>query len=82
MTFEEWLNTATKRDESPLAKTTIKHYADGFRITSKEMFENHIIAKPLEDMNMYELDLGISLIMNEQSFIEKDEIVIRCIVMH
>ena len=39
MTFEAWLKTATKRDGSPLAKRTIKHYADGFRITYKEMHE-------------------------------------------
>ena len=74
MTFEEWLNTATKRDGSPLAKRTIKHYADGFRITSKEMLELNVIDKPLENMNMYELDLAISLIMKNKTFIDKDEV--------
>lgn len=39
MTFEEWLKTATKRDGSPLSEKTVKHYADGFRITSKEMLD-------------------------------------------
>lgn len=74
MTFEEWLNTATKRDGTPLAKRTVKHYADGFRITSKEMLEANVISKPLEDMDMYELDLSIALIMKNQLFIDKDEI--------
>ena len=42
MTFEDWLSTATKMDGSPLSARTVKHYADGFRITSKEMFSDFI----------------------------------------
>ena len=74
MTFEDWLKTATKRDGSPLSERTVKHYADGFRITSKEMMASKVISKPLEDMNLYELDLAIALIMKNKSFIDKDEI--------
>lgn len=73
MTFEEWLRTATKRDGSLLSASTVKHYLDGFKITSKEMYNNKIIDKRLEDMNMYELELAISLIMIEPSFVAKDK---------
>ena len=38
------------------------------------MLEANVISKPLEDMDMYELDLSIALIMKNQLFIDKDEI--------
>lgn len=72
MTFKEWLSTATKSNGEPYSKKSIEHYESGFRITSKEMFEAKVISKPLEDMNIYELDLAIALIMKCEAFIIKD----------
>lgn len=36
------------------------------------MLKKGIINKPLEEMNLMELDLAISIIMNTKSFIDKD----------
>lgn len=74
MTFLEWLGTATTKKGLPLSKRTAEHYESGFRITSKLMLDENVISKPLEDMNIHELDLAISVIFNTQSFITKDSI--------
>ena len=73
MTFEEWLNTATKSNGKLLSKTTVQRYTNGFSVVSKDMLEQKVITKPLEDMDLYELDLAISLIVKEQTFLIKDE---------
>lgn len=72
MTFIEWLETATKRDGTPLSDRTVKRYSDGFRIVSQDMLREGIIGKPLEEMELHELDLAISIIFNTQSFIIKN----------
>ena len=74
MTFLEFLGTATTKKGLPLSKRTAEHYESGFRITSKLMLDENVISKPLEDMNIHELDLAISVIFNTQSFITKDSI--------
>ena len=38
------------------------------------MFESNVISKPLDDMNIYELDLAIALIMKDDDFAIKDKI--------
>ncbi len=72
MTFIEWLETATKKDESKLSKRTVERYSSGLRIISKEMVESGVIGKPLEEMELHELDLAISIIFNTESFIIKN----------
>ncbi len=74
MTFLEWLGTATTKKGLPLSKRTAEHYESGFRITSKIMYDEKVISKPLENMNIHELDLAISVIFKTPSFIEKDTI--------
>lgn len=74
MTFLEWLGTATTKKGLPLSKRTAEHYESGFRITSKMMLDEKVISKPLEDMDIHELDLAISIIFNTPSFKNKDSI--------
>jgi len=74
MNFKEWLETATKSDGTYLSKRTINHYYNGFEITSKEMYDSGVINKSLFDMKLNELDLALSLIFNDESFIEKNQI--------
>lgn len=74
MTFLEWLGMATTKKGLPLSKRTAEHYESGFRITSKLMLDENVITKPLENMNLHELDLAISVIFNTPSFITKDSI--------
>ena len=74
MEFLDWLYTATTKKGLPLSKRTAEHYESGFRIISKEMQEEKVILKPLEKMNIQELDLAISIIFNTPSFIAKDSI--------
>lgn len=72
MTFEEWLATCPKQKGNGLiGKTTINHYIDGLRSSSKEAIENQTIDKPLEDMSISELDLALSLIYSSDWFIKK-----------
>jgi hypothetical protein len=73
MTFLDWLKTATKASGEPLSENTIQRYYSGFKITSQEMLEIGCISKPLETMNINELDLAISLILNNKIFKEKDD---------
>lgn len=74
MTFLEWLGTATKANGDPLSQRTIEHYYSGFEITSKEMLQEGVISKSLFEMNLNELDLAISLILNTPSFKTKDSV--------
>ena len=73
MNFEEWLGTATKSNGQFLAPRTVKHYVDGLKITSQEMYAHGVINKKLEDMHLYELDLAIAIIMKNKLFLDKDE---------
>lgn len=56
-----------------IGKTTINHYIDGLRSSSKEAIENKTFDKPLEDMSISELDLALSLIYSSDWFIKKDK---------
>lgn len=73
MEFADWLRMITKKNGMPLADMTVKHYCDGITIISKTMFKTGTIDKKLEDMNIYELDIAIFLIMKDKSFLLKDK---------
>ena len=73
MTFKEWLKTATKKDGSLLSKSSINHYLSGFETVSREMFNAKVINKKLEEMELYELDLAIAIILKNNNFTIKDE---------
>lgn len=68
MEFADWLRMITKKNGMPLADKTVKHYCEGITIISKTMFKTGTINKKLEDMNIYELDIAIFLIMKDKSF--------------
>ena len=73
MTFEQWLNDVyLKTDGAPLTNASVVKYRRGLSTTSKEMLKEGVINKPLEEMELIELDLAISIIMNTKSFIKKD----------
>lgn len=73
MTFEQWLKDVyLKTDGEPLTEASVGKYRRGLSTTSKEMQKEGVINKPLEEMDLLELDLAISIIMNTKSFIKKD----------
>lgn len=74
MTFEQWLKEIyLKSNGKPLSEASVEKYKRGLSTTSEEMLEIGVISKPLEEMNLMELDLAILTIMDTPSFIEKDE---------
>lgn len=74
MNFEQWLKEMYKKtDGEPLSKRSIDHYISGLSVVSDDMLKEGVINKPLEEMNLMELDLAISIIMKTPSFIEKDK---------
>lgn len=74
MLFEEWLKEFyLKSNGRPLTDRSIEHYKSGLMIVSIDMLNEKVINKPLEEMELIELDLAISIIMNTKSFIDKDE---------
>ena len=73
MTFEQWLKEIyLKSNGKPLSTSSVEKYKRGLSTTSMEMLKKGIIRKPLEEMELMELDLAISIIMNTKSFIDKD----------
>ena len=74
MNFQQWLKEMYKKaDGEPLSKRSIDHYVSGLSVVSDDMLKEGVIDKPLEEMNLMELDLAISIIMKTPSFIEKDK---------
>lgn len=73
MNFQEWLKEMYKKvDGNSLSDRSIEHYISGLSAVSTDMLKEGVINKPLEKMNLTELDLAISIIMNTKSFIKKD----------
>lgn len=72
MDFKEFLMTCVKRDGSLLSARTIEHYDSGLKATSNLMQKEGIINKPLEKMDLFELDLAIELILRCPLFLKKD----------
>lgn len=73
MTFKDWLEKATKKNGDPLSPATVKHYLDGLKSTSLDMLNFKVIKKPLEDMDLCELDLSVEIILKNKDFLLKDD---------
>lgn len=65
--FAEWMSKNTALSESSIAK-----YYGAIGAISREMFERGVISKQLQNMNVIELDIAISTIVNHSCFIEKN----------
>ena len=61
--FSEWL-----AQNIGLPESSIVAYSDAVDAISKEMHQKGTIQKPLENMSPFELDLAISLIINDTDF--------------
>ena len=55
--FNNWLKETSKLSDSSVYK-----YSHAVNTISREMMERKVIAKPLKDMELFEIDLAISLI--------------------
>ena len=67
--FDNWLKETSKLSDSSVYK-----YSHAVNTISREMMERKVIAKPLKDMELFEIDLAISLIFCDEYFISKNEI--------
>lgn len=73
MMFEQWLKEIyLKSNGQPLSDASVERYKQGLLTTSIDMQKEQVIGKPLEEMELVELDLAISIVMNNKIFIEKD----------
>ena len=67
--FDNWLKETSKLSDSSVYK-----YSHAVNTISREMIERNVIVKPLKDMELYEIDLAISLIFCDEYFIMKNEV--------
>lgn len=67
--FNNWLKETSKLSDSSVYK-----YSHAVNTISREMMERKVIAKPLKDMELFEIDLAISLIFCDKYFITKNEV--------
>ena len=67
--FDNWLKATSKLSDSSVYK-----YSHAVNTISREMMERKVIAKPLKDMELFEIDLAISLIFCDEYFITKNEV--------
>ena len=67
MTFPEWLKIT-----SNLSERSIYKYSRAVNTISNEMLAEHVISKPISEMETYEIDLAMALILRTQSFVVKD----------
>lgn len=74
MSFTDFLKTCTKKDGTPLSARSIEHYVSGLNVVSNDMLREKVIGKPLQDMELFELDLAIALIFRNKFFLEKDAV--------
>lgn len=65
--FANWMSLHTQLSNSSVIK-----YAGAVKTISKEMLSLGVIAKPLSDMSLIELDVAISAILAHPSFILKN----------
>lgn len=73
MEFIDFLRSCKKTNGEPLSENTIGHYDSGLRTISKDMLKEGIISKPLQSMNIFDLDIAISKIMLSNYFQIKDK---------
>lgn len=59
-------------NNTSLSDTSIHHYESGFRTISKQMLESKVISKPLEEMEIVELEIALFLILQNDDFKKKD----------
>lgn len=67
MTFSEWLKIT-----SNLSERSIYKYSHAVNTISNEMLAEHIISKPISEMETYEIDLAMAVIFRAQVFVVKD----------
>ena len=67
--FNNWL-----KETSKLSVSSVYKYSHAVNTISREMMERKVIAKLLKDMELFEIDLAISLIFCDEYFIIKNEI--------
>ena len=67
--FNNWLKETSKLSDSSVYK-----YSHAVNTISREMMERKVIVKPLKDMELFEIDLAISLIFCDEYFITKNEV--------
>ena len=67
--FNNWL-----KETSKLSDRSVYKYSHAVNTISREMMERNVISKPLKDMELFEIDLAISLIFCDKYFITKNEI--------
>lgn len=82
MNFQDFLKTCTKKDGILLSQRSIEHYDSGLKVISKDMMSEGVITKPLQDMELFELDLAIELILRNKFFKTKIKLERGCIEMH
>lgn len=68
MTFDKWLLQSTELSESSIYK-----YTHSITTISNDMLGIKIIDKPLSEMELYEIDLAISVIFRTGYFLDKDK---------
>jgi hypothetical protein len=73
MDFSEWLESCVKHNNVLLKPASVSHYSQGLRTVSKDMLTRKTISKPLEEMDLSELDLAILLIFHDPFFLAKDK---------
>lgn len=73
MDFADFLRTCAKKDGMPLKESTVDHYTGGLKAVSTDMMREKVITKPLQEMELFELDLAIELILRNQFFEKKDK---------
>ena len=67
--FDIWL-----KETSRLSDSSVYKYSHAVNTISREMIERKVISKSLKDMELFEIDLAISLIICDEYFITKNEI--------
>lgn len=73
MSFEEWLEIIyVKSNGEKISEASIQKYSSAIGAVSKDMQEDNLIDKNIEDMDLYELDIAIEKILNNTQFIIKD----------
>ena len=65
--FYQWLTTNTT-----LSASSIEKYMRAVRTISREMGERSVILKPLFDMSAFEIDIAVSMIMDDPQFVDKN----------
>ena len=68
MTFDKWLRQSTELSESSIYK-----YTHAIPTITNDMLRIKVIDKHLSEMELYEIDLAISVIFRTGYFLEKDK---------